>query len=148
MGEATRNADISTKTLLATQLSVHRTGGTIDDLMSKLDPSFETLSDEDRKKRIATINVRRSQTLAKLKGEFLAKRTQFEKQLVDAGAGTDDTSNDIREQIRLLNRQETALVGTFKLSRKGMAGDTPGMSVSDMLMDAIDDVTEGRETAE
>lgn len=138
----TENADVSTKQLFSAQLAVHKQGGTIDDLMQKIDPNFEGMEDESRKKRIATINVRRSQILSKLKGEYLAKRSVLEKDLESAGSGVDDVSNDIREQIRLLNREEAALVGTFKLTRKGRTGDVAGVSLSDMFLEVVTELEE------
>jgi hypothetical protein len=138
MSTAVTRAPLSTKCLLHAQLIVYQAGGTIDDLMIKTDPSFSDLDEENKKKRRNSMNVRRSQTLAKLEGEYTAKRTKLEDDLEAAGRGTDDASNDIREQIRLLNREEQALTRTFKLARKGRSGDISGVSITDMLLEAIE----------
>lgn len=140
-----RNADVTSKVLLANQFAVHKEGGTIDDLMRRIDGErWDAMTDEERNARRASMNVRRSTLLKRLKGEFQAERTDLENELSACGAGTDDFANEIRERIRTLNNVEATKCSTFELSRRGRTGEVSGVSLRDLL----DDIVLGDKTTE
>ena len=133
--EAKRNADISTAILLRCQVQSFNSGETIDGLISRLERETGITGIN-----VASLNVRRSQTKAKLIGEFNAQRTDLTKKLADAIASSgeaSDEANEVRAELRALTAKESAYLKTFKLNRKGRTGDRPGMSLDDMLTDII-----------
>lgn len=130
-----RNADISTAILLRCQVQSFNAGETIDGLILRLEKETGITGIN-----VASLNVRRSQTKAKLVGEWNAQRTDLTKKLAEAIATSgeaSDEANEVRALIRGLDKKESTYLKTFKLARKGRTGDRPGMSLDDMLTDII-----------
>lgn len=133
--EAKRNADISTAILLRCQVQSFNAGETIDGLIARLEKETGITGIN-----IASLNVRRSQTKARLVGEWTAQRTDFGKKLAEAIAINGEASNEaneVRALIRGLDKKEATYLKTFKLARKGRTGDRPGVSLDNMLTDII-----------
>ena len=134
-----RNRDISSTELISTQAKVFRSGGTIFDLMVKLDDGWNSYTEEEKKKRIATINVRRSQAKAQYVGSRSAIRSELLKKLDEAGNDTSDTANAIRKEIREHDAKVASMLKTWKLSRRGRSGDIGGIDFGDLVENAIAD---------
>lgn len=133
-----RSRDVSSAELYAATVAVKREGGTIDDLMQRIDgAAWLAMSDEEKNARRASINVRRSNMLKRLQGEFQAERTDLENRLQSLGADTGDECNAIREELRTLAKNEKSMVEACKLSRKSRTGDNPTVSLRSLLTDAI-----------
>lgn len=145
--ETKRNADISTAVLLRCQVQSFNAGETIDGLILRLEKETGITGIN-----VASLNVRRSQTKAKLVGEWAAQRTDLTKKLAEAIATSgeaSDEANEVRALIRGLDKKEATYLKTFKLARKGRTGDRPGMLLDDMLTDIIlEEMTDGETDSE
>lgn len=131
----TRNPDITSKQRMSYLVRTHKSGGTIDDLLDSIE------KDHGFRPSVESFAASKSQLLAEVRGQFLARKTDAERRLAEAGAGTDDTSNAIRQELRDLAKQETALLPVFKLARRGRSG--AGIESQDLigsLTDAIHEV--------
>lgn len=134
----TRSRDVSAKELYSHTIAVRKEGGTIDDLMQRIDgDAWSAMSDDEKDARRASINVRRSNMLKRLQGEFQAERTELETKLAACGAGTDEAANAIREELRTLAKSESVMVESLKLARKSRTGDSAAVSLRSLLSDAI-----------
>lgn len=136
---AVRHADISSTVLIGTQAKVFRKGGTIIDLMRATDDAWDTYTPEYQKKRIATMNVRRSQSKAQYIGSRADVRSSLVKKLEDAGNDTSDVCNDIRKELRDHDTKVTSMLKTWKLARMGRSGDVGGIDFGDLCENAIAD---------
>lgn len=139
----TRARDVSRAEFLSAAAKTQRKGGTIDDLIRRIDgDAWDTMTDDERTARRASVSVRLCQERKRLAGEFQAERTELERQLQACGAGTDDAANAIRESIRALNHAETTNIEALSFARRSRLGGSSAVSSRDLLAQAILDAAE------
>jgi hypothetical protein len=138
-----RNKDIPAAVLIASQAKVFKSGGTLIDLMMMLDDKWETYTEEQQKKRLATVNVSRSQAKKRYIGNRTAIRSDLLKRLAEAGDDAGEVSNAIRTEIREHDRKVTSMLATWKLNRRGRSGGSAGVDFGDLVENAIADAVLG-----